>query len=223
MCDDAGGRASSGHTVSGTFQTRGVIVSNGYPPPQQPQQPWGQPPQPGAWQQPGPWGPPPPPKKKTSAALIVTLSVVGGLVLLLIVGAVASSGGGDEAPAAKKPDAVAEKSKGEEPAADPAPVEEKKPAEGEPEADVKITECSVDEFTKWPAADIEIVNSTGEKANYIVSIEFVDGDGTRLASALAATNDVAAGQKTKEKAQSLDKVEEKVTCKVSKVSRYPSL
>ncbi|MFD4855097.1 FxLYD domain-containing protein [Streptomyces atratus] len=201
-----------------------------YPPqpgqqPQQPQQPPYQ-----QWQQPQPgWGGPPQPPKKSKTGLIVTLSVLGGLVVLggcgAVVAGLASVGSTTESsatghsPAAKAPEKSA-------PAQAEKPVEKEKPAdkpaEKGPEADVKITGCTVNSLTTWPDADVEIVNHSGEKANYIISVEFVNADGDRLGEGMAATNNLAPGQKSVQKAQGLDKTSGKVKCKVTDVTRYAS-
>lgn len=199
-----------------------------YPPHpgQQPQQ-WQQ--QPGQYPpQPGPgWGAPMPPPKKSKTGLIVTLSVIGGLVVLggcgVLVAGIASVGSTTESsatghsPAAKAPEKTA-------PAEKPVEKEKAKPAEKEkgPEGDVKITGCTVNSMTTWPDADVEIVNHSGEKANYIISVEFVNAEGTRFGEGMAATNNLAPGQKSVQKAQGLEKASGKVTCKVTDVSRYPS-
>lgn len=213
-------------------------MSYGYPPPQQPGQPqqpgpqqvpqWGQqPPPPGQYppqQGPG-WGGPtpmPPPKKTNKGGLIAVLGCSGVLVLALIGGvvALASSGGSSHGEASGSSSVAASPS---------GPVEGKAPAKEEPapkekgaEADVSIKACTVEPTTTWPAADLEIVNHSGSKANYIVMVEFVGGDGTRLGEGMASANSLAPGQKAKEKAQGLAETSGKVTCKVSKVSRYPA-
>ncbi|MFE7112004.1 hypothetical protein ACFU98_30840 [Streptomyces sp. NPDC057575] len=38
-----------------------------------------------------------------------------------------------------------------------------------PEADVKVTGCTVNSSTTWPTVDVEIVNHSEEKANCIIS------------------------------------------------------
>ncbi|MEU0157952.1 FxLYD domain-containing protein [Streptomyces sp. NPDC006261] len=90
------------------------------------------------------------------------------------------------------------------------------------EGDVKITGCEVSDATGWPKADVLITNRSSKTSNYIVSVEFVDGSGKRLGDAMAASNNVAAGQEVEEDAQSLDKVSGKVSCRVTKVTRYAS-
>jgi hypothetical protein len=198
-------------------------MSNGYPPPQPGQQPqqnphWGQ--QPGQYPpQPGPgWGTPMPPPKKNRAGLVAILGCSGVLVLAVIGGAVAlMAAAGDDTPsssgkASSSPSAAAS---GKAPA-------KKTPAPKGDEGDVTVTGCVVNSTTTWPAADVEIVNHSGAKSNYIVSVEFVDSSGTRLGEAMAAANNVAVGQKVRAKAQGLTDTSGKVTCRVSKVTRYPS-
>ncbi|WP_405712282.1 MULTISPECIES: hypothetical protein [unclassified Streptomyces] len=218
-------------------------MSYGYPPPQPGQQPQsGQQPQLGQqppssspyehWPQPdtGVYGGPQPPRKSRTG-LIVTLSVVGGVAVLLALGVlIAVTSGGDSPSARSKPSAV-EATESGSPAASGAPAPDgasdaptELPAlEGtDAEGDVRITRCQVDSLTEWPDADVEIVNHADTQASYIVSVEFVDGDGTRRASGLATATDLAAGQKSVQKAQGLGKVPGKMTCKVSKVTRLPS-
>ncbi|MGW2084272.1 hypothetical protein [Streptomyces sp. NPDC001880] len=215
-------------------------MSYGYPPPQPGEQPQpGQPPQPGQqpqqlppspyaqWPQPGPgaYGCPQPPSKSRTG-LVVTLSVLGGVVLLLAAGVLiaVTSAGGSSSTAKPKPSA-AEPTKSETPAtggASDAPTELPALEGTDAEGDVRITRCEVDSLTEWPDADVEVVNHSDTQASYIVSVEFVDGDGTRRASGLATATDLAAGQKSVQKAQGLGKVPGKMTCKVAKVTRLPS-
>ncbi|MFD7623954.1 hypothetical protein [Streptomyces sp. NPDC059802] len=220
-------------------------MSYGYPPPQpgqepqpgqQPQQPQpGQPPQPPQppssspyehWPQAGPgaYGYPQPPKKSRTG-LIVTLSVVGGVALLLALGVLiaVTSGGSSSTARSKPPKAEATKSEAPVPGdASDAPTELPALEGTDASGDVRITRCEVDSLTEWPDADVEIVNHSDTRASYIVSVEFVDGEGTRRASGLATATDLAAGQKSVQKAQGLGKVPGKMTCKVSKVTRLPS-
>ncbi|MET9581826.1 FxLYD domain-containing protein [Streptomyces sp. NPDC058232] len=147
----------------------------------------------------------------------MTLSVLGGLVLLGGCGALVAV----TVSHAPKPrtlpltEAPQDKAPGKD-----APSEEPAVEEGNPAADVKVTKCVVDSLTTWPVADVEIVNHGDSKATYVVNVEFVDGSGTRLGEGLAATDSLAVGQKAKEQAQGLVKVPGKVTCRVSKVTRY---
>ncbi|MFB7845430.1 hypothetical protein ACFC34_00140 [Streptomyces sp. NPDC056053] len=217
-------------------------MSYGYPPPQPGQQP---PPQPFPsapdasqgtpyqhWPQPGTvaYGYPQPPKKSRTG-LIVTLSVVGGTAVLLALGALIAVLGSDDSPSDGSKRPVAEASGGRMPAkegtpapddASGAPTELPAPGSADATGDVRITRCAIDSLTEWPDADVEIVNRSEGQASYIVSVEFVDGEGTRRASGLATATDLAAGQKSVEKAQGLGKVPGKMTCRVLKVTRLPS-
>ncbi|MFF2228625.1 FxLYD domain-containing protein [Streptomyces globisporus] len=178
-----------------------------------PQQGWGQ-------QQPQWGGQPPQQPKKSNAGKAVglgCLGVVGLLVVIGVIGAVASGGDDDGGKgASSKASAVSE------PAAGAPEKEAAEEAPDGPEGDVKITGCEVSSATGWPRADVLITNRSSKQSNYIVSVEFVDGTGKRLGEAFAATNNVAAGQEVEEDAQSLDKVEGEIKCRVTKVTRYAS-
>lgn len=189
-------------------------MSYGTPPPQQPGQPqsgWGQqPPQQPGW---GAGGPPQP--RKNNVGKIVGFGC-GGLVLLLVIiaviGAFLTSGSDtDDEPGSVLEVTASASASGKGKSA---------PAPKGAEADVQITACEVNASTTWPSANLEIVNHSSSKANYIISIEFVDAAGTRLGEGMAATNNLAPGQKALEKAQALSDTKGKVTCRVAKVSRY---
>ncbi|MET8841465.1 FxLYD domain-containing protein [Streptomyces rubiginosohelvolus] len=176
---------------------------------------WGQQPQQQGWS-----GQPQQPKKSNAGKAIGLgcLGVVGLLVVIGVVGAVASGGddGDKGASSVSEPAARAPEKEPEE----EAPAKAKEPSG--PEGDVKITGCEVSSATGWPRADVLITNRSSKQSNYIVSVEFVDGTGKRLGEAFAATNNVAAGQEVEEDAQSLDKVEGEIKCRVTKVTRYAS-
>ncbi|MFF2009199.1 hypothetical protein ACFVWY_09010 [Streptomyces sp. NPDC058195] len=163
------------------------------------------------------------PPGKSRTGLIVSLSVVGGVVVLLAVGvaiAVLSSRGSSSG--GLKP-ADVEVTRSEVPGEASGTPTELPPLGGvDAEDDVRITRCQVDSLTEWPDADVEIVNRSDDQASYIVTVEFVDGDGTRRTSGLATAPDLAAGKKSVEKAQGLAKVPGRMTCKVAEVTRLPS-
>ncbi|MEV5688159.1 MULTISPECIES: FxLYD domain-containing protein [unclassified Streptomyces] len=185
-----------------------------------PQQPGQQPQQPQWGQQPG-WGQQPPqqPKKK-STGMIVGFSCLGIVVLVIMLGIVGAVMGGTDSGSDEggilevtaPPTKAAEKK-------DDAPKEKD---DAGPEGDVKITECEVNGATQWPAAKLEITNRSSKQSNYIVQVEFLDKDGTRLGEGTAATNNLAPAQLAKETAQGLAQVDGKVTCRVTKVTRYAS-
>jgi hypothetical protein len=193
------------------------------------------PPPPPGYGYPGPgWGgPPPPPPRKSNTGLIVGLSIAGVVVLLLIAAGVvgvmavndATKDGGPLADASASAPAQSDEpydepnqDAGETPAAGE-PSDEPSDASG-PEGDVKITQCEVDSLTTWASAEITITNSTEQAASYVVSVEFVDSSGKRVGDALAATENLAAGQKAEETAQGLDTIKGKIDCKVTEVTRY---
>ncbi|WP_069743050.1 FxLYD domain-containing protein [Streptomyces sp. EN23] len=196
-------------------------MSQQYPQGQQPQG-WGQ-------QQPGWGGQQPPAPKKSNAGKAIgfgCLGVVGLLVVIGVVGAVASGGDDGGKGASSKASAVSEPAAGapeKEPAEEPkeeAPAKAKEPSG--PEGDVKITKCEVDGMTQWPSASLDVTNRSSKASNYIISVEFVDKDGTRLGEGTAALNNLAPDQVSKEKAQGLTQVSGKISCKVTKVTRYAS-
>lgn len=97
------------------------------------------------------------------------------------------------------------------------------PVDPGPTGDAKVTSCHVDSDTQWPAATVTITNRSSKTSNYVVSVEFVDGHGTRLAEGTAATNNLAPGQSAHETAQSLDQVNGgSISCRITDVTRYAS-
>lgn len=181
------------------------------------QYPQGQPPQWGGQQQPG-WGGQPPAPKKSSAGKVIGFSCLGVVGLVVVLGVVGVALGGSDSGSDTGSDGVLEVTAAPSKGAAAPEAAAPKGAEG----DVKITGCEVNDSTGWPKADVLITNRSSKTSNYIVSVEFVDGSGKRLGDAMAASNNVAAGQEVEEDAQSLDKVTGKVTCKVTEVTRYAS-
>lgn len=187
-------------------------------------------PPPGQQPPPGYGYPPPTPPRKSPVGKVIgfsCLGVVGLVVLIGIAGALVSDGedGSKKAtpPAAssaapKQPEAPAAGSS----APAKAPASKPAPAPAGAEADVKVTGCEVDSATHWAKALLTITNGSSKKSNYMVSVEFVDASGTRVGEAIAASNNLAPGQAAKETAQGLDQIDGKVTCKVTKVTRYAS-
>ena len=91
-----------------------------------------------------------------------------------------------------------------------------------PAADVKVTSCTVDPSTNWPAAKLEITNHSSKTSNYTVQVQFLNSSGIRVADALAAASNVSPGERAVETAQSLDVVSGNVTCNVTSVDRFAS-
>ncbi|AXE76053.1 FxLYD domain-containing protein [Streptomyces atratus] len=153
--------------------------------------------------------------------------MLGGLVLLggcgVLLAAVTSSSTIESSATGESPaDEAPKKSAPAKSAPAEKPAEKEKKAPAGPEADVKLSACEVNDMTHWPSAMVKIENGSKDTSNYIISVEFLDKSGTRVGDALAASNNVAAGQRVETKAQSLDKVSGEVTCKVTKVTRYAS-
>ncbi|MCX4680586.1 hypothetical protein OG413_35840 [Streptomyces sp. NBC_01433] len=183
-------------------------MSDSFPPPPSPS--------------PSPWPPSPPRGQRTG--LIVSLSVGGGLLAATAVAALVYTAMDRVAPESLEslparsagtpsPEALA----GEDPTAEPS-------ATGTaPEEDVKITKCTVDSLTKWPAAELRVVNGSGSPADYVVTVEFVDKDGTRVADGIAAVLALDAGKVAKKKAQGLGDVPRGTECRITEVTRTVSV
>ena len=139
-----------------------------------------------------------------------------GTLLYTVGKAVTASGGPRTSPTAgARP--------GDEPTAtstsDPTPTV----AGTDAEEDVRIAGCAVDSVTSWPAARMEIVNGSGAAADYYVTVEFLDEDGTRVADGIVGVVGLAPGQTAKKKAQGLDTAPDDVKCRITEVHRTPSV
>ncbi|WP_275672748.1 FxLYD domain-containing protein [Streptomyces anulatus] len=189
-------------------------MSQQYPQGQQPQG-WGQ--------QPPQWGGQPPAPKKSNAGKVIGFGCLGAVALLVVLGAVGMALGGTDSGSDTGSDGVLEvtASPSEGAAKEKAPEAEAEAPKGA-EGDVKITACEVDSAMQWPSASLDVTNRSSKTSNYIVQVEFVDKDGTRLGEGTAALNNLAPGQVSKEKAQGLTQVSGKVECRVTKVTRYAS-
>ncbi|MGW6353528.1 hypothetical protein [Streptomyces sp. NPDC055080] len=185
-------------------------MSDSFPPPPSPS--------------PSPWPPSQPsPPRKQRTGLIVTLSVGGGLLAATAVAALvytamdrAAPGSLETLPSRSAGTPSAEAFPGEDPVAEPS-------ATGTaPEEDVRITKCTVDSLTNWPAAELRVVNGSGGPADYVVTVEFVDKDGTRVADGIAAVLALDAGKEAKEKAQGLGDVPRGTKCRITEVTRTVS-
>ncbi|RSO40138.1 hypothetical protein DMH15_16085 [Streptomyces sp. WAC 06725] len=85
---------------------------------------------------------------------------------------------------------------------------------------MKVTGCSVDGATGWPAAKLLITNRAERQFSYMVTVEFVDASGTRIGTGVAAENKLAAGQAARATAQGFVKASGKIKCRVTDVQRY---
>ncbi|GJF32870.1 hypothetical protein KNE206_55700 [Kitasatospora sp. NE20-6] len=92
--------------------------------------------------------------------------------------------------------------------------------DGDKAKDAEITKCEVDGTLHWPSAEVTITNHSSKSSNYIVQVEFLDASGTRVGEGMAATNGLAPGQKSVQKAQGASDIKGKMSCKVIDVTRY---
>lgn len=155
-----------------------------------------------------------PPAKKAGAGKIVGFSCLG-IVGLVVIAALAGIAGNSSPKNEAAPPAANGAKPPPAPAAKPA-------APSGAEGDVHIKTCEVDAGMGWAKANLTITNRSPKTSNYMIQVEFVDASGTRLGEAIAATNNLAPGQSAQETAQGLDQIKNKVTCKVTKVTRYAS-
>jgi hypothetical protein len=180
-----------------------------YPSPSGP--PAGPPQPPAGWQQPG-WAGPQPQPRKSGAGKILGFGCLGIVLLLLVIGilgAVASGGGGDPMPGASRASTDSPGKTG------------RSGAEG-PTGDVRIAACEIESFTKWPSAKVTITNRGSKTSNYMIQVEFLDANGTRISEGFAATNNLRPGRIAKETAQGTAEASGRVTCRVTEVTRYAS-
>ncbi|MET9611728.1 hypothetical protein [Kitasatospora indigofera] len=107
-------------------------------------------------------------------------------------------------------------------AGDPAPAGAAPAAAGDGDKlkDVEITNCQVDAVLHWPSAELKITNHSSKSSNYMIQIEFIDTAGTRIAQGVAATNGLAAGQSSVQKAQGAAEAKGQVSCRVIDVTRF---
>ncbi|MER6019172.1 FxLYD domain-containing protein [Streptomyces anulatus] len=201
-------------------------MSDYFPPPP-PEQPQPEHPAPVGASPPSPWAAPAAPPGKQRTGLIVTLAVGGGLVvagaMVALVYALMDSVSDSIALPPERSDAPYSEPHDEEPYAEEPSYEE--PAEpdaaGPPaEKDVTVTKCTRDSLIGWPHADLRIVNRSGSPAAYIVSITFVDADGTVVSEGVATTEEVAPGASVEVRAQGSGEVAAGTECRIAEVDRH---
>ncbi|QNE74159.1 hypothetical protein F0344_05640 [Streptomyces finlayi] len=96
------------------------------------------------------------------------------------------------------------------------------PAGTDAEEDVRIAGCTVDSVTAWPSARMEMVNGSGAAADYVVTVEFVDGDGARVTDGIVGVVGLAPGRTAKKKAQGLGEAPRDTKCRITGVHRTPA-
>ncbi|MFC8245701.1 hypothetical protein [Streptomyces chartreusis] len=91
-----------------------------------------------------------------------------------------------------------------------------------PADDVKVTSCTVDSATRQATARVEIHNHSSKASTYAVTVEFVTANGTRVSEGGTLSSTVAPGQTVRTEVGGADRVTQKVTCKVTDVTRVAS-
>lgn len=196
-------------------------MSDYFPPPP-PEQPQPEHPAPVGAPPPSPWAAPAAQPGRRRTGLIVTLAVGGGLVvagaMVALVHSLMDSVSDSIALPPERSDAPYSEPYAEEPSYEE-PVEPG--AAGPPaEKDVTVTKCTRDSLIGWPHADLRIVNGSGSPAAYIVSITFVDADGTVVSDGVATTEELAPGASVKVRAQGSGEVAAGTKCRVAEVDRH---
>lgn len=90
-----------------------------------------------------------------------------------------------------------------------------------PQADVAVTSCTADQFG-YPKAGLRITNHSSGRSDYIISVNFLDGSGTKVAEGAALSSNIDPGQSAIESAGGLTSVKGALTCKVTNVNRFAS-
>jgi hypothetical protein len=89
-----------------------------------------------------------------------------------------------------------------------------------PKNDARVSFCSIDDMLQMPSAKVKITNHSSKSSNYMVSIEFLDKSGTRVAEGVVVANNLGAGKSSVQTAQGTEIVKGTITCRVSDVTRY---
>jgi hypothetical protein len=88
--------------------------------------------------------------------------------------------------------------------------------------DVSIMGCGRDAALGTGSARGVIKNTTAERADYVVHIDFVDAKGAVIDSALHAETGIDSGADVTFTAIGVSSYPDQVTCKVTKVDRVPA-
>jgi hypothetical protein len=87
-----------------------------------------------------------------------------------------------------------------------------------PQADVAITSCTT--ALIGPEAALRITNHSSGRSNYMISVNFLDAAGTKIAEGAAISNNIDPGQSAVEKATGFTEAKGALTCKVVNVNRF---
>lgn len=89
-----------------------------------------------------------------------------------------------------------------------------------PQADVAVTSCSTGVI--GPEASLRITNHSSGRSDYMISVNFLDASGTKVAEGTAFSNNIEAGQSAVEKAVGFTESKGALTCTVTDVNRFAS-
>jgi hypothetical protein len=95
-------------------------------------------------------------------------------------------------------------------------------AAGPPAKDVSVTACGRDSALGTGSVRGVIKNTTAERADYVVHIDFFDAKGAVIDTALHAETGIDAGADVTFTATGVSSYPDQVTCKVTKVERVPA-
>jgi hypothetical protein len=92
--------------------------------------------------------------------------------------------------------------------------------ENPPPDDVEITACEVDDVISTATAELEVVNNSSEPSNYVITIEFLTPDGTRVGEGVATTTGLRPNQRARLEAFGPGVDDPDVECRVGEVERF---
>jgi hypothetical protein len=93
-----------------------------------------------------------------------------------------------------------------------------------PARDVKVAKCEVDNSydLNMATASLKVTNHSSKTSDYVITVEFVSGDGTRVGESAAILNALRPSQSAKTDATGESGGERHLTCKVTQVERFSS-
>jgi len=90
-----------------------------------------------------------------------------------------------------------------------------------PQADAALTSCTTDAAGD-PTAAFTITNHSSGRSDYVISVNFLDASGTKVAEGSAISNNIDPGQSALETAVGFASTQGATTCKVTNVDRFAS-
>jgi hypothetical protein len=88
--------------------------------------------------------------------------------------------------------------------------------------DIDSVECGEDDFGNLQAT-VTVTNDSSERSNYIIQVNFEDGDGTQIASNTVLLDNVEPGQSASAEASTSIEPPDEVECRVVEVERFSDL